>query len=464
MKRLWLLAALAAAVSARADPPADQAPPSPRADHRRVITNPDWVRVPTGEEFSSYYPSGAMTAALNGYVQLECDVTADGKLIGCVSVQEFPPGKGFGQAAVKMSRLFRMKPETRDGVSVGGGAVTIPIRFILETSVVPPQWLRLPTPDEIQSVWPAGAPSTGGVAKIDCLVTDKGQAQHCSFISETPENSGFAAAAIKLSPKFQLSPPTYTGDKHPTLADVQLTVAFVKPPPKQVGTEEFGAITQLHNAPWLAAPTTAEMAAAWPTAAPVGLDEVKVRVRCGFSPDTSLTGCELLSEDPPGNGLGAAAIKLTEKFRTRGALMEDSLLAQARIYLWFDFLNPKTAGAGPVWMTQPNWVSFIPEDRMTALYPAAAADAGIKTGRGVVDCTVSPSGALTDCTVSSEDPVGKGFGPAALAAITSFAVNPWSNEGRPHDGEKIRVPIRFVEAEPPPPPAGQGATTPPAAK
>ena len=459
MKRLWLLAALAVAASAHAGPPADQAAPAPRAAHPAVIINPDWVRVPTGEEFASFFPSGANST---GNVRLECDITVDGHLVGCVAIQESPTGKGFGKAAVEMSRLFRMKPQTRDGVPVGGGVVVIPIQF--EMGIQPPQWLRLPTPEELQSVWPVGAPAEGGVAKIDCLVTEKGLVRRCHFISETPEKSGFGAAAIKLSPQFQLSPPVSTRDNLPIMSDVQLTVPFVKAPPKQTGTEEFGAITSLHNAPWQATPTTAEMAAAWPAAAPATLEQVLVRVRCGFSPDTSLTGCQLLSEDPPGYGLGAVAIKLTEKFRTRGALMEEALLAKARIYLAFGFLNPKMAGSDAVWVTQPNWVSFIPEDRMTALYPADAADAGIKTGRGVVDCTVSPSGALTDCTVSSEDPPGKGFGPAALAAITSFAVNPWSEHGRPLDGDKIQVPIRFVEAEPPPLPAGQDAPTAPAAK
>ena len=96
MKRLWLLAVLAVAASAHADPPADQAPPASRADHRKIITNPDWVHVPTGEELASYFPTSALTAGLNGYVKLECDVTADGKLIGCVAAQEFPPSKGFG--------------------------------------------------------------------------------------------------------------------------------------------------------------------------------------------------------------------------------------------------------------------------------------------------------------------------------------------------------------------------------
>ena len=38
---------------------------------------------------------------------------------------------GFGDAAMKMSKLFKMRPQTKDGQPVDGGTVRIPIRFTL---------------------------------------------------------------------------------------------------------------------------------------------------------------------------------------------------------------------------------------------------------------------------------------------------------------------------------------------
>ena len=414
MERLLVLAAvLAVAVSARAQTPAPDATPSPPKDHRKVITNPSWTRLPSGAELESYFPKGVSTSAL---VKLECDVTMDGQVTGCVVTAEDPPGEGFGKAALKMAHLFRMKPKTEDGVPVGGAVVTIPLHFGISGANAPPQWAHTPTREEMLSVWPAGAPDAGGEATLRCVITPQGNAQSCSVVSESPERSGFGAAAVKLSPTFKFKTKAPNGDYIPIDEIVQLRIAFAKPAPKQNGASEFGDITSLHNAPWIAAPTTADMAAAWPNTAPPALAEVSVRVQCGFSPDTSLTGCRLLSEDPEGYGLGATALKLTEKFRTRGALMEDALLAKARIFLRFDFLNPAKLGPGPAWVDKPSWVSFIPEDRMTALYPTAAADAGIKTGRVVVACTVALDGTLANCALESEDPPGKGFGQAALAA------------------------------------------------
>ena len=423
-----------------------------------VITNPDWVRVPSAEELMEFYPHNSDSS---GFVRMECDVTAAGLVTGCVIASENPTGHGFGKSALAMAKLFRMKPQTEDGVPVGGGVVTIPLNFTYSLGPQAPQWAQKPTPEELLSVWPQGAPDTGGEATIDCIVTPKAVVKECSRVSETPDRSGFAAAAIRLSPKFKLKPAEIDGHPYASNVDVRLTVSFTKPQPQQTGAGEFGGVTALHNAPWSVVPSTAEMAAAWPGKAPPTLEVGRARVECRFSPDTALTGCKLLSEDPAGYGFGAAAVKLTDRFRTRGAIMEDALLAKARIFLSFAFDNPKLDASGPTWVTNPNWVSFIPADRMTQLYPTGAADAGIKSGRGVVDCTVAPDGALTGCAISGEDPPGRGFGPAALAAISSFAVNPWTDDGRPVEGQRIRVPIRFVESEPAASAEPQGAPTSP---
>ena len=447
MRGLWFCAALAASCPAWAQTaPAPTQTATPLADPH-VITNPDWLHKPGPEEFSEYFPKGTTST---GDVVIQCDVTAQGSLAGCVIVAEEPPNQGFGQAALKISRFFKMKPQTRDGVPVGGALFETRIHFVY-AGVVPPRWVHAPTPDDMLAVWPPGAPETGGRVTLSCVVTQKGQAKDCHVAREDPAGMGFGAAALKLVSKFQLTPVENYGT--PIEAQAQLTLGFAKPPPKQSGTEQYGGLAALSNAPWQTTPTAAEMAAAWPKTAPADLAFAKVRLRCGFLPDSTLSRCEVLSEDPAKLGFGAAALALVPRFTTRGALMDESLLDKAHIILAFTFTNPAMGGQAPDWLTRPNWVTFIEADRMTQLYPPAAADAGIKTGRGVVICTVAQGGTLTGCTVESEDPAGKGFGASALAAIMAFTVNPWTDDGRPVDGAKIRVPIRFVESEPPPQPA-----------
>ena len=96
-----------------------------------TITNPDWLRKPNGDEMAQYYPPRAMDLGKEGKATLKCTVTAKGTVENCMIVSEEPDNLGFGSAAMKLSRLFKMKPKTSDGQAVEGAEVTIPISFKL---------------------------------------------------------------------------------------------------------------------------------------------------------------------------------------------------------------------------------------------------------------------------------------------------------------------------------------------
>ena len=36
---------------------------------------------------------------------------------------------GFGEAAISLSKMFKMRPQTRDGAPVGGASIVIPLTF-----------------------------------------------------------------------------------------------------------------------------------------------------------------------------------------------------------------------------------------------------------------------------------------------------------------------------------------------
>jgi hypothetical protein len=103
-----------------------------------VIGKPQWVEVPTVEDFDAAYPTAAGKAGvLKARVVLNCAVTAGGLLTACQAASEDPPGYGFGAGAATLSGKFRVGIWTAEGLPTVGGRVSVPIRYDL--SAVPPK-------------------------------------------------------------------------------------------------------------------------------------------------------------------------------------------------------------------------------------------------------------------------------------------------------------------------------------
>lgn len=303
---------------------------------------------------------------------------------------------------------------------------------------VRPEWLRKPSSDDLQAVWPIEAlrDGVGGRAVLDCQVSPQGALEGCTVREEAPEGMGFGAAALLLKPSLVLKPGMKNGK--PVRTSVQIPIRFEASEP--IGAAWLERTSMVSDPVWEQAPTFADMAAAWPKDATAEFGHVSMR--CGIELDGRLEHCSVLTEAPSGQGFGKAArAKVAPKFRMRMTPEIAQKVAKASVNLPVHFSNP--AKAPPRLVVRPKWINRLDPQKVVEVYPDAAAEAGVKSGRGVAECTVAFDGKLVDCQPAPATPEGLGFSDAAVKVASVMRMNPWSDGGGPVDGVRLRLPVAF---------------------
>lgn len=91
------------------------------------VTHPIWTRRPDAMDLERLYPRGVHGITAN--VLAECLIDDEGKFTTCTIGRETPASLGFGDATMKLSKLFRMKLIDADGAPVAGRKLQLPVRW-----------------------------------------------------------------------------------------------------------------------------------------------------------------------------------------------------------------------------------------------------------------------------------------------------------------------------------------------
>ncbi len=402
---------------------------------------------PKRSDIQAAFPAGAK---VSGEAKIGCVVAEKGLLVDCKVQGEEPAGQGFGPAALGLSGRFRAKLKDEAGASTVGRPTYYELEF-LAPGDANPDWVRKPTGEDLAGVFPVEAVKAGkdGRAVINCRVTTDGFLDRCKVLAESPEGLGFGKAALALAPQFLMSPKIRAGQR--VASDVTVPITW-----KGLTGEMFAPVGKerlILDPPWKTAPSLAQVEAAWPKAA-AGEDNGQAALRCRLKDTGALRDCEVISELPRGKGFGKAALELSKHFSISLAEGDDKVARLVQVDVPFRFRPPGATTR----QLRPRWIQIAQAETLAAAYPEAARKDGVEAGVGYVTCTVTTEGRLSDCQAAREEPAGMDFAAAAIKVAATMRMNPWTTEGDPVDGQRIRLPIRFegggvTPPEAPPAPA-----------
>jgi len=94
-------------------------------------------------------------------------------------------------------------------------------------------------------------------------------------------------------------------------------------------------------------------------------------------------------------------------------------------------------------ITAPVWANLPRPEDLACFFPEAARKSGPPEGKGSLRCTVTASGAMTDCRIIGETPNGLSFGEAAKAASSQFRLQRNDADNQPVSGRLIAFDVEM---------------------
>jgi len=219
---------------------------------------------------------------------------------------------------------------------------------------------------------------------------------------------------------------------------------------------------------WLTRPSADQLGAVYPVHAGRHHINGQVMITCVVNVHGLLEACEVVSESPPGEGFGAAALLLAPTFTMRPASGPDGPVpATITIPIGFRIAGgaapavvPKESpyGGGSRLSPVNDEASYTNRDRNLIVHPiwqtaptfadvaeAYPPEAGGVTGHVVLRCRVVPDGGLKSCSTVTEIPPAKGFARVANRLTAHFRVSTDSLPAKDGDPTYVDVPFQLID-------------------
>ena len=186
----------------------------------------------------------------------------------------------------------------------------------------------------------------------------------------------------------------------------------------------------------------------YPAAARSAGVEGQAVINCRRDEHLALTGCKLVSEDPAGQGFGAAALAMAAKspqnprLLLKDAAAEPAADTAIHFTLRPPYITPDVTRMAHI-VKSASIVTQPTNAQIQAEYPPRALDNQVEGG-AVIECVVTISGKLAECQVYDERPTGYGFGQAALDLAGDFTLKPRLIDGEAVGGSPVKISVAFT--------------------
>ena len=205
---------------------------------------------------------------------------------------------------------------------------------------------------------------------------------------------------------------------------------------------------------WKRVPSEQDFLAVFPQAAMAAGLGGKVRLSCRVTATGALTGCKILSEDPPGVGFGQAALAVIPQMLMTPAIKDGKPVEYQDLTIPITFPKPSASTGSRIAgglapgevrfkvLSRVPWTATPSTSDIWAAYPQSARAQGL-SGRLTLECVIQKDGGIGACQSRNMDSGSEPFLPAARSLATKFKAPIRFDDGGSTAGSHVIVPFEF---------------------